>query len=92
MNVFMIRDKKTGLFSTAGRYAEWAEQIKGKIWVKRENAQQAIDYYERDEEACYKYTLQCYESSKKTVSSTKPIRPVSMYKDAEIVEFAMTEV
>lgn len=92
MNVFMIRDKISGLYSSAGEYAEWVEQSKGKIWDTASQAQQAISYHERFEEAQYQDKLNRYHLDQKlSIIPTKPKKNL-MYKNAEIVEFVLTEI
>jgi hypothetical protein len=59
MKIFKIRNKKTKLFSTGGRYADWNK--KGKTWDSRENAQKAIDWHTRDEKSYYDETLREYK-------------------------------
>lgn len=59
MTIYKIRNKKTSLFSTGGRYAKWSE--KGKIWDSREAAQKAIDWHTRDARAYYEYSLEEYK-------------------------------
>ena len=88
----MIRDKVSGLYSSAGKYAEWVEQSKGKIWDTASQAQQAIAYHERFEEAQYQDKLNRYNLDQRLFTS--PIKPEKnpMYKNAEIVEFVLTEI
>jgi hypothetical protein len=59
MKIFKIRNKKTKLFSTGGRYADWNE--KGKTWNSRENAQKAIDWHTRDEKAYHDSSIEEYK-------------------------------
>ena len=107
MKVYKIRHKKTGLFSTGGRYAEWKK--KGKIWNSKGDAQKAIDWHTRDEKAYHVYTLEEYKKECAHVEkhNAEPhnvksnnmwpmpvksrVRFISFYKDAEIIEFTLEE-
>ena len=106
MKIFKIRNKRTGKFSTGGRYAEWSE--KGKTWDSREHAQQAITWYAHDEKSTHdyyyeeykkdcerfkKHNAKCKNAKNKWHMPPKPsMKYTPFYKNAEIVEFNIKEV
>jgi hypothetical protein len=77
MQLFMIQDCKTKLFSTGGKYAKWVPQKKGKIWKSLQYAQQAISWYNRNELSEHQRKIFRLESDLRTVEkynkrSSKP--------------------
>lgn len=101
MNIYKIRNLKSGLFSTGGRYASWHKE--GKIWDSYEDTLKAIQWKKKDEEAYYKLGLTNYEDDLKSVKRhnkrsknkytlpKKPVKKKPFYRNVEIVEFRIKE-
>ena len=100
--MFKIKNKRTGKFSTAGRYPGMVDQ--GQDVPARAAAEAAIKWYNRDEEKCFLGQRKEYSDdlkrNKHRVNKWRIERPSSrkefekgrFYRNAEVVEFAETEV
>lgn len=95
-----IRNRKTGLFTEGGRYADAGFSQHGKVWWDVKSLLGFLQYLKRDGEAIQKSNRESAEKWNKSAESPRPRRkkvPVPALKDFEfdpdwdVVEFELSE-